>query len=300
METRKMNINRFLLSTAAFAALSAAAPAAAPSQAEVSAARRAAQIYQASAATADFGAIYSSLPDSWRKALSDSVKAFASNSDSGLIGDARDTIRQIAATAVKKSDLLAGMAADGAPFAEMLSESDRRSAIVTYATKIAGVAAAATDSRLAAGDLDGILSAAPLTMKGITDTVPPLSPATATLEAVGQPDGSVKVSGLPSLPGIPGGVLTMVKKDGAWVPKRLADGFSGCAGWPAAAAAARIPDQQVAQTRLMLGMLKGTARQAASAQTQEQLKQYMTQALLPLMMLNGATSGGAQGLPLQF
>lgn len=289
-----------LFLVAASAAFSASA--AAPSADAVSAAQAAAVGFESAVASADFASIYRALPSAWQKSLSDAAKSFATNVDPSLWSEVQSTVYQLSATAVKKSDLLAQTSAQNMP-GSMITDAERRAFLVKAGAKLGAMSKAATKDALASGGLEKVLAAAPLSMKGVTDSVAEIAPSGTT--AVPMPDGTVKVSGSRLLAALGmGNSVRMVEKDGKWVPAPLVEAFADSAGWTAGAAkAASIPAQQTAQIKGALGMIRGVAKQAASAQNAQQLQGMIGQALFPLMMLQGSLgAGGASGgsLPLPF
>ena len=289
----------FSLLAAATAALSVSA--AAPSADAVSSAQAAAAAFESAFASADFASVYRALPTAWQTALSGASKSFASNVDSSLWSEVQSTLLQISATAVKKSDLLAQTSAQSMP-GSALSDDERRALLVKTGAKLGAMAKAASKDTLAAGGLEKVLAAAPLSMKGVTDAVPQIEPSGLT--ATPAADGTVQVTGSKILSALGfGSSVRMVEKGGKWVPAPLAEAFADSAGWSAGAAkAAAIPEQQRAQIKTALGMVRSIAKQAASAQNAQQLQGMIGQALFPLMMLQGSFGGSSGGgaMPLPF
>ncbi|MBR1608190.1 MAG: hypothetical protein IJ678_01070 [Kiritimatiellae bacterium] len=290
---------RFLRAAAALSAFAACAsvPAAQPSAGDVAKVRTAASLFDGALASGDLGVFYQALPAEWKASLSDVAKTVAAGADPELWGELQSAALQVFATAVRKSDLIAELAADSSvPGASGFSPEERRALVVKYGSKLGAIAKAADPKKIAEGGLGAVLAAAPLTMKGVTDSVSAVAPSSG-IEVVPQADGSIVVTGSRFLQGTGGG-LKFVKAGGAWVPEPVAKAFEGSSGWAASAAAEGVPvlpPETKAQIKSVAAMVKGAARQASSAQTKEQFRTSVMQALFPLMMLGGSFGGGAGG-----
>ncbi|MBQ6103608.1 MAG: hypothetical protein IJL06_08055 [Kiritimatiellae bacterium] len=261
---------------------------------DASAALAAAKTWADSLSGGDFAAVYGALPPSFRTALSDAAKTLGETADRSVLEQARSSAEKLALAATKNSGFLAdflsrqgipsGGTADGAA-----------PAVVRVASRLAGVARAATPEKLASGDVAGILSAPALSLPGVTDALKPAPASGARLAARANADGSVTV-GIPG--GTPSQTVRMVKREGTWVPKPVADAFEDSGSWKTNLSGWTDTEAKKMQAKSALAMLSGTAASVASAGTQEDFDMALTGGAIPLLMLAAPVLDGSGDDPV--
>ena len=273
-----------------------AALAAESTSADVAAAAKAHAALQRAVANADVGAIYSSLPASYRTALSDAAKAAAGRIDPAVWSAAQQFLLQTGATITKQARILSTMEeADKVPSIEEvgpavdLTPEEKTTMLVRLGARLGALAKAADRDKVAAGDLASVLAVPALTMKGVTDTVKPIRIPEATAKA--EADGSVSFTTTGKAE-----PDKMVKVEGVWIPEDLVEVFKDRADWKAQAAAIPAMSDQEKQGVLMaIQMMTGVARQAGKAQNADELRSALQQAMMPMMLMMGAGLPGGGG-----
>ena len=290
---------RTLFAAALCAGLVPAAATAAPATPEdVAAAAKAHAALQRAVANADVGAIYSSLPASYRTALSDAAKAAAGRIDPAVWSAAQQFLLQTGATITKQARILSTMEeADKVPSIEEvgpavdLTPEEKTTMLVRLGARLGALAKAADRDKVAAGDLASVLAAPALTMKGVTDTVKPIRILAATAKA--EADGSVSFTTTGKAE-----PDKMVKVEGVWILEGLVEVFKDRADWKAQAAAIPAMSDQEKQGVLMaIQMMTGVARQAGKAQNADELRSALQQAMMPLLMMGAGLPGGGGDAP---
>ena len=275
-----------------------AALAAEATSADVADAAKAHAALQRAVANADVGAIYSSLPASYRTALSDAAKAAAGRIDPAVWSAAQQFLLQTGATITKQARILSTMEeADKVPSIEEvgpavdLTPEEKTTMLVRLGARLGALAKAADRDKVAAGDLASVLAAPALTMKGVTDTVKPIRIPEATAKA--EADGSVSFTTTGKAE-----PDKMVKVEGVWIPEDLVEVFKDRADWKAQAAAIPAMSDQEKQGVLMaIQMMTGVARQAGKAQNADELRSALQQAMMPLLMMGAGLPGGGGDAP---
>lgn len=275
-----------------------AALAAEATSADVADAAKAHAALQRAVADADVGAIYSSLPASYRTALSDAAKAAAGRIDPAVWSAAQQFLLQTGATITKQARILSTMEeADKVPSIEEvgpavdLTPEEKTTMLVRLGARLGALAKAADRDKVAAGDLAAVLSVPALTMKGVTDTVKPIRIPEATAKA--EADGSVSFTTTGEAE-----PDKMVKVEGVWIPEDLVEVFKDRADWKAQAAAIPAMSDQEKQGVLMaIQMMTGVARQAGKAQNADELRSALQQAMMPLLMMGAGLPGGGGDAP---
>ena len=275
-----------------------AALAAEATSADVADAAKAHAALQRAVADADVGAIYSSLPASYRTALSDAAKAAAGRIDPAVWSAAQQFLLQTGATITKQARILSTMEeADKVPSIEEvgpavdLTPEEKTTMLVRLGARLGALAKAADRDKVAAGDLASVLAAPALTMKGVTDTVKPIRILAATAKA--EADGSVSFTTTGKAE-----PDKMVKVEGVWILEGLVEVFKDRADWKAQAAAIPAMSDQEKQGVLMaIQMMTGVARQAGKAQNADELRSALQQAMMPLLMMGAGLPGGGGDAP---